>query len=52
MDSKELVKRIYLVTKDFPNEDNINEDNYQIIRKEIEKISNKPNALRSTQLNS
>lgn len=32
--------------------DFINEDNYQIIRKEIEKISNKLNALRNTQLNS
>lgn len=108
VDAKELVKLIYLVTKEFPSEEKfgltnqlrrasisvasnlaegtsrktskdkfhfttlsfsslmevlnqiiiakelnfINEDNYQIIRTEIEKISNKLNALRNTQLNS
>src|SRR5690606_5588122 len=108
IDSKELVKLIYSVTKDFPDEEKfgltnqlrrasisvasnlaegtsrktskdkahfttlsfsslmevlnqiiiakelnfLNEDNYKIIRTEIEKISNKLNALRNTQLNS
>lgn len=108
IDSKELVKLIYSVTKDFPSEEKfgltnqlrrasisiasnlaegtsrktskdkahfttlsfsslmevlnqiiiakelnfLNEDNYKIIRTEIEKISNKLNALRNTQLNS
>lgn len=108
IDSKELVKLIYLVTKDYPNEEKfgltnqlrrasvsvasnlaegtsrktnkdkshfttlsfsslmevlnqiiiakglgfINQNNYQIIRTEIEKISNKLNALRNSQLNS
>lgn len=108
IDSKELVKLIYLVTKDFPSEEKfgltnqlrrasisvasnsaegtsrktskdkshfttlsfsslmevlnqiiiakelnfLSKDNYQIIRAEIEKISNKLNALRNTQLNS
>jgi four helix bundle protein len=107
IDSKEFVKLIYLVTKDFPNEEKfgltnqlrrasisvasnlaegtsrstnkdkahfttlsfsslmevlnqiiiakelnfVNEDYYQIIRAEIEKISNKLNALRKSQLN-
>ena len=108
IDSKELVKLIYLITKEFPSEekygltnqlrrasisiasnlaegtsrntnkdkahfttlpfsslmevlnqiiiakelDFLNEENYQIIRLEIEKISNKLNALRKAQLNS
>ena len=108
IDSKALVKLIYLITKEFPSEekygltnqlrrasisiasnlaegtsrntnkdkahfttlsfsslmevlnqiiiakelDFLNEENYQIIRLEIEKISNKLNALRKAQLNS
>ena len=108
IDSKELVKLIYLITKEFPSEekygltnqlrrasisiasnlaegtsrntnkdkahfttlsfsslmevlnqiiiakelDFLNEENYQIIRLEIEKISNKLNSLRKAQLNS
>lgn len=108
IDSKELVKLIYLVTKDFSSEEKfgltnqlrrasisvasnlaegtsrktskdkshfttlsfsslmevlnqiiiakelnfLNEDTYKIVRTEIEKISNKLNALRNTQLNS
>jgi four helix bundle protein len=106
IDSKELVKHIYTVTKEFPSEekfglttqlrrasisiasnlagtsrntnkdkahfttlsysslmevlnqiiiakelDFLNDSNYQLIRIEIEKISNKLNALRNTQLN-
>ena len=108
IDSKELIKLIYKVTKDFPSEekfgltnqlrrasvsiasnlaegtsrntnkdkahfttlsfsylmevlnqiiiarelDFLNEENYQILRLEIEKVSNKLNALRNSQLNS
>ena len=107
IDSKELIKRIYMITKDFPNEekfgltsqlrkasvsvasnlaegtsritnkdkahfttisfsslmevlnqiiiakelDFIKENDYQTLRTEIEKISNKLNALRKAQLN-
>lgn len=107
IDSKELIKLIYIITKDFPNEEKfgltsqlkrasvsiasnlaegtsrktnkdkahfttlsfsslmevlnqiiiakdlnlIDENNYQILRTEIEKISNKLNALRNIQLN-
>ena len=108
IDSKELIKLIYIITKDFPNEEKfgltsqlrrasvsiasnlaegtsrktnkdkahfttlsfsslmevlnqiiiarelnlIDENNYQILRTDIEKISNKLNALRKAQLNS
>ena len=108
LDSKELIKLIYAITKDFPSEEKfgltnqlrrasvsiasnlsegtsrntnkdkahfttlsfsslmevlnqiiiarelnyIEENNYQLLRNEIEKISNKLNALRNSQLNS
>jgi len=48
IDSIELVKTIYSITLKFPSE----EKGYYEIRTEVEKIANKLNALRKSQLNS